>query len=428
MILNAARHSLGRWMIFFGVALVPSLWLTAPDVDFRYEMARATDAAGMYLLLMLPIWTGVAAWDAQQMRSRIGNFLPAVQRPGRAVLHAFAGTAFWAVVLHAVVLCSAWGVALASGALGRPLILLAVVQFVLPVGFVALGAIIGWRVPTPLIGPALAGVLVLMNVLATSVTRIRQLTELGDGGWDYYGMVPGRVGLAARGLVGVLLIATVVAGSRVGRDRLNRTYATTGSAAAVAAYLVLFVIPQTLESTDESANTTCGTRQVTVCVPRHYGSRIEALTLSAGDVASTIADMGGVTPERLLVDIPGNPYLPGEGILELKPADLRDSEQINEAIVAAFSHPWSCDLVNPPTALQFAVYDTIYGLIHARQGTVPASGVPRELLDPISALPTDDLHSWFATTTAQMWSCELDQIRLPDGVDAADWLPLDGNG
>jgi hypothetical protein len=74
------------------------------------------------------------------------------------------------------------------------------------------------------------------------------------------------------------------------------------------------------------------------------------------------------------------------------------------------------------------VYDTIYGLIHARQGTVPASGVPRELLDPISALPPDDLRSWFAITTAQMWSCELDQIRLPDGVDAADWLPLDGNG
>jgi hypothetical protein len=428
VIRSAARQSLGRWMVLFGAALMITLLLTNPDGNWRYEMAHATDVAGVYLLLMLPIWTGIAAWDAQQMRLRIDTFLPAVHQPGRAVLSTFAGTAFWAVVLHAMVLCSVWATALASGALGRPLILLAIVQFVVPVGFIALGAVIGWRFPTPLVAPAVAGALLLLNVLAISVTNIRQLTGLGEGGFDYNGQAPGRVGLAAQGLVGVLLVAMVLIGSRVGRDRLNRTYAITGIAAAVAAFFTLFVITPTTEATAASANTTCAMQRITVCTPRQYGSRIDVLTLSADDVASTIADMGGTTPDRLLLDVAGNPYRPGEGILVLSPADVRDLDQINEAIVAAFSHPYSCDLVNAPTALQFAVFDTIYGLIHARRGTVPANPVPQDLVDAISALPPDDLRTWFAATMKQMWACELDQIRLPDGIDTPDRLRLDGSG
>ena len=141
----------------------------------------------------------------------------------------------------------------------------------------------------------------------------------------------------------------------------------------------------------------------------------------------TIADMGGTTPDRLLLDVAGNPYQPGEGILSLTPAGVRDPGRINEAMVAAFSHPYSCDLVNAPTSLQFAVYDTIYGLIHAQQRTVPANAVPQDLVDQISALPPDELRAWFARTTAQMWSCQLDQIRLPDGVATPNWLQPDAN-
>lgn len=428
MIIDAARHSLGRWLVIFGAALVLTLWLTRPDWDWRYEMARATDSAGLYLLLMLPIWVGVAAWDAQQMRLRIKSFLPAVHQPGRAVLYTFTGTAFWVVVLHTVVLCASWVTALASGAVGHPLILLAIVQFLLPVGFVALGTTIGWRFPTPLIAPAVAGVLLILNVLAVSVTNIRQLTGLGEGGYDYYGQVPSRIGLAAQGLVGMSLISMVLVGSRVARDRLSPTHAIAGIAAAVVAFLTLFVITPTTEATAASANTTCGTQRITVCTPAEYGSHIDVLTLSADEVAAKIAEMGGTTPDRLLLDVPGNPYQPGEGILVLPPAGLHNYRQIDDALVAAFSHPYSCDLVNAPTPLQFAVYDTIYGLIHAQQGTVPVGGVPRDLIESIAVLPPDDVSNWFATTTAQMWSCELEQIRLPDGIDAPAWLALDEGG
>ena len=222
MIRHAARHSLGRWIVHFGAALVLTVLLAKPDSDWRYEMARATDWAGRYLLLMLPIWAGVAAWDAQQLRLRIGNFLPAVHQPGRAVLYAFSGTAFWAVVLHSVVLCSAWTAAIAGGALGRPLILLPIVQFVVCIGFVALGTLIGWRLPTPLVAPAVAGILFLLNVLTHPVTHIRRLTELGIGGFDFNGQVPGRVGLVAQGIVGVLLIAMVHArGVRLAHRRAH---------------------------------------------------------------------------------------------------------------------------------------------------------------------------------------------------------------
>lgn len=421
MIKYAARHSLARWVVFFAVAVVVALNYFRSDFEWRFELARSTDGAGLYLLLMVPVWAGVAAWDMQQTKTRLRNFLPAVSKPGRTLIPSWVGTVVWALGFHLAVLIVFLGVALASGGLGTPLIALVIVQFLTIAGFCAFGTLMGWALPSPLVGPAIAGGVFAFTTFGVPLNS-RNLTDVGIGGADFYGQAPALGHLSAQGGTALVLVGTMVLAALVTRDWTDKALGLGGALAAVMVVVTLFFVSPGIRSTAASQVDNCGTQRITVCVPREYQGRLDDLTLGADDVAVTIADMGGVTADRVLLDVSGQAYEPGVGILVLTPANLQDPAIIDDASIAALTHPYSCDLQAAPTEIQFAVYDTLYALVHARRGTAPQSRSPEDLVTSIQKLPEPEFRQWFATTTEQMWSCELDQIALPASVEVPDWL------
>jgi|GEM_PF-3326672 len=425
MINLAIRHSLARWVVFVGLGLAAALIVTRPDDHWRLEMARATDASGLYLLLLLPLWSGVAAWEAQQARSRLTSALPSLQRHGRAIAFAASGVAVWAVALHTIVLLTLWAVAIASGALGAPLVLLPIVQFSIIVGFIAAGATLGWGIPSPLIGPAVAGGLLLANVLATSVTHIRQLTGLGEGGFDFNGQVPGRSGLLLQGACGALLAVATAVGTLRPQRWTRWIRALAKGAAAATAWLVMFWVTPTTTVTASAGNTTCVSHVVLICVPRQYGEFLPDIEAAVTSVRTTVDIMGGTSPHQFLFDSAGNSFPPGTGILSLTPWSVRHVERIDEAAIAAQSHPFSCDLVNAPSPLQFAIYDAVSQLIHERRGTRADTGLPGDLASAISSLPEAERRAWFHATTRSMWACQLKDLALPHGVGQPSWIGPD---
>ncbi|MEY2756071.1 MAG: hypothetical protein RJB65_2429 [Actinomycetota bacterium] len=422
MIRTALRQSLARWIVFIGIGLEVTLVLTRPNDDWRYELARATDASGLYLLLLLPLWTGVAAWDAQQAHSHLAPLLPSLPHRGRSVLFASVGVAGWAVALHLAVLATTLAIATASDGIGTPLILLPITQCAIIVGFVSAGASIGWRFPSPLVGPSVAGGLLLANVLATSVTHVRRLTGLGEGGYDFNGLVPGRLGLLAQAGCGALLALTVALGALSPRSWARRCRFLAGVGAVASAWLVLFVITPTTSATASSLNSHCSSGEPVVCLPLQYRGSLKDISASVVSVVSTLEEMGGTAPTRIVFDGVGNSFPPGVGIIGLSPSIVRQTGLLHDSAIAAITHPFSCDLAAAPDPLHFAIYEAVSYLVHERRGTRPPSGLPLDLATDIASLPDTERTAWLQMTTRQMWSCRLDELALPPGVALPGWL------
>lgn len=423
MIKYAAKHSLGRWVAPFAVAAILGLSYFRSDIDWRFEMARASDAAGLYLLLLLPVWAGVAAWDAQQLKTRLASFLPVVPSPGRALFLSYLGTAVWALGFHVLVVVAHMGTALASGALGGPLLALIAVQFAVTAGFVAFGAILGWQFPSPLIGPGVAAGVFAFSTFGVTFNS-RNLTDVGIGGSYFYGQKPDVIHLGFQAGTGLALVATVVLVAAVLRSQLKRTLVVGGAVAAVLAFVTVAVIQPKVKATAASASRNCETQGgVSVCVPDEFSGSLPEIVSQSGSVAQTISDLGGTPPADAVLDVATGSSQPGVAIVELTPADIRSGEVVDDALIAAYTHPFSCDLAGAPTDLEVAVFDTIYALVHAERGTSPLSGYAEDLVAAVSGLSDSDREAWFARTTAQMWSCQTSEIRLPTQIEAPAWLP-----
>ncbi len=418
---HAASYSLARYLVWFVAATAISIFVVADRWDWRFEMARATDAGGLYLLLVLPCWFGLAVWEAQ--RTRVGQLqvLAPVQAPGRALALSCAGVGVWAVGFHVLFVLGLIAVSFQAGGFGYPLLLLPLVQLISIAGFVAAGALLGWNARSPLAAPLAGGGLFVLTLLLTEVTNIRRLAGLGTGGHDFYGTAPGRFGLLVQASAPALAIVSVIVGARVRRGGLRLTHAASGFLIGA---LVLFTLfgPPRADST-ASYREVCGTQRRTMCAPATYEPRIDDLTLMADASGDLITELGGVVPERMVAaEMVGAPQ-PGEAVMIFEAPDLfGDTEALRRAQITALVQPVSCDWELGPSLQQWEIYGLLeeYVLYSTARLDVPIEGRAKDdLLVQFLALSEPQRRSWMAETTEAMWQCRADDLGLPDSLVSA---------
>jgi hypothetical protein len=399
------------------------------DRAWRFELARATDRCGLYLYLFGPLLAGIAAFETWTHKRRFADIAESLAQPASARMRPFVLVTAMGLALHVVVVGVYLGTALASDPYGRILWGLLAIQFAAIPGYVALGVLVGWWARSPLVAPAVAAVIILLNVEGPITQgRWRQITTVGLGGGD---VLATRVSLAhavAQVLVFLGLALAVWVRPRFRGWQATAFLAVGLSIAGIAGWRVAHMTEQRLEFDPSVLPYTCKGAAPAMCGPRDAARAYPAMAAALNEVAEPLRRAGVTSiPAQFSLDYPGSPQPPrGTGVVALSSERFRDPAARRVAAVLAMSNPSTCDDVSPfappPPDKVVLVRAMVTGWLAQRTDAAPDGRYPSDLVAALERLPADVQQRWLQHTFRSMWACDSRALAMPPGIPLPDYL------
>jgi hypothetical protein len=430
MLSLSLRKSAAMWAVPFLLGLA-AIYYGNEVMGWRFEYARAVDRCGLYLFIAGPVMAALVAWETWNERRRLLSLVGWLPHPWLVRFKPWVGAIAWFSLAHVVVLAVYLVTAWAAGAVGRPPVLGIVVQFAGIVGYVSLGAAVGWWAKSAVAAPVLGALLALANMEVGFTYRVRNVTELGTGVVDQLGM---RLSFshALLQLVCFAGLALVVWPLRRRRSNVQAVAVAGVLAAVVAAGLTTRGQDFRFTQDTSDAAPRCSTSLPRVCGPAELGGAYDRMSqdlrayeepLRAAGVsppaAYRIATLGLSTPEGVALSH-------GQGIITLGPELLHDAGVTRSALVFAAAEPQTCDDGNMTSGSQIslvvALRATMLGWLAYQLRFDAGHQYPSDIVWPLEKLPLSVQRSWVAATYPKLWACSPAGLSIPPGVAKPSWL------
>ncbi|MEU8079327.1 hypothetical protein AB0B31_28265 [Catellatospora citrea] len=425
MIWMMSRRISTRYVVIAVTVAIAAFAFANRGMAWRSEMGRALDGAGLALFISGPILAGLAGFETWQWRRRMESFASGLPNKRALVLAPWLGVTAIGLLVQTVALALHAITALTSNAIVGSLTVWPVVTQLAGVcGYTALGALVGWYVPSPIAAPSLATGIILLNVFGVSAgLHVRELTSFGTGAREFVGMTynPEAVALQA---ICMLALACAASAPRVLSDKLRGlVQAVSVSVAIVAGAVVVLTAPPRVTADQHMASSCMSERELTVCAPAAWreSDRRTLFTAVQGGVSLLTSD--GVTgiPLKYQVETAESRLEKGTGLIVIEREYLNDSQAVHAAIAFAMAKADACDQpaleqqAIPASGQVLAVRSTLSAIVGRRLG-VDLAGMydPSAVMGVASLAPRDQIR-WVSDSLHKVWTCD-PQVSLPPGV------------
>lgn len=405
-------EKLGAALYLIVSGLLAWTTLTAAGTDWRFEFARASDAAGQYLFFSAPILLALCALSAQRRAGLIRELAPVLPQPQLGARATWVPYVALASSFHAIVLMIAVGMAWRSEAAFLVSYQPFLRQFLLIVALAAAGSLIGSLARSVAL-PGAVMILSLVVAVLLPFTGLRPFLLAGAGTFDFafQGYSPRLMLLHLLVAVGMLL-PTVPWRHAPRAASAARTIA---SNVLLAVAAVIMVSGTAYSLVDLRVQESCQIQSPTVCAPKP----LEHVLLQAADASQSVIHelprgTRPILPSRLTLAAAGTrPKDPG--VVEFDTAMAGHPGSLERSVIATMSGQRACSPDLPPKILQGQVLGsaTISGWLQRRlnvdqDGTYPSDMVSR--LQEYAAAEQDQI---VESVLKQVWSCsEVDLSRL----------------